>query len=1114
MRRLKRESIVAVGHLARFFGSAWSFLVQPAFQKRFPNSKRHSSNTTQVHRSAGPWMNAGRLVNLVAGITTAVVLVLGLTLTTGIRPSAAAMGGGQPMHFDIAPQQLPSALLKFSEQSGVQVTSSGQLVEGKRSPGVVGTFDPRKALALLLENTSLHFDVVDANTVVIEASDDSKSPRKDFQRVSLARATAANPAQIQSVGNSNNVTNSSPTSKEDEDKTKVEEVVITGSSIKRINAETALPVQILKREDIARTGATTVEELFRQVSSATSSGNTVAAQESGNNTGAISTISLRGLGSGRTLVLINGRRTAAYGGAATGTAGNSVDISSIPVALIDRVEILKDGASAIYGSDAIAGVVNFILRSDYQGAEIAATAGSPAHGGGGTEENFSAYAGMGDLKQDHYNAALGITAEHVNAIMASERPFATRYSPGYGNDVTSAFSFPANVALPNGSTRNPLAPNCGPYSLNDVYFPNRCRFDNSPFDSLEPEQKKFNISFNGRIAVAGANQLYSEASYSKVKTTTTVQPVPLSYQNILQASNPYNAFLTNLLATRYAGYQNKAIGPGSAAFLLPPSSPYYPTAFAIANGVNGQPLNLIYRDFANGLRSTQDAADTIRVVGGFKGKAGGWDYDTSLLYSEVKVSEDLQSGFALYSKIMPLLDSGTINPFGPTSDPAALQAAKSTEFTGQDFATRTSITSLSGTASRELYALPAGPLSAAAGAEFRRETFKFNPAAAIQTGDITGLGGNQLPESASRNVRSAFLEFNAPLARGLEADAAVRYDNYQGIGSTANPKASLRWQPDSWLLMRASAGTGFRAPSLTDLYAAQATGVTSNGTRDPIRCPPEAFDPNLAACNFQFTTITGGNPHLKPEKSQTFTLGVVLEPIRNLSLDLDSFWIYLKNQIVVGGLNYATILQNAQTATQFASFITRNAAGQIVSINQTNANLFKSAVSGLDADLKYDFRVGNAGHATLLWNGTYFYRYVSQNPDGTWTGQLDKGLTNVGGTLGGVVARWRYNVTAAYSTSSWNISMTQNFQKGYHDVPSSITNVPRDVSAYQTIDAQASYLGLKSFKFTLGAKNIFNRTPPYANYAASANNFIGGYDVSYGDPRGTFLYASAEYHLH
>ena len=1058
----------------------------------------------------------------------ALVVALPLTFTAGVRPCVAAMELGQERHFDIPPQELPAALLKFSAQSGVQVTSPGQLVEGKKSPGVVGTFNPAKALALLLKDTSLNYDVVDGNTVVITGPPGSRVSRNELQKagqsgnaavvlangrqLKLAEAASSDVAQNQGVAGSINADNS-PSPAAGQQKVDLAEVIVTGSSIKQINGETALPVQVLKREDIERTGATSVEELFQQISAADSAGNAVAAQETGLGGGAISTISLRGLTSARTLVLIDGKRASVYGGGGGGAAGSSVDISSIPIASIDRVEVLKDGASAVYGSDAIAGVVNFILRKNFQGAEVSATGGTPTEHGGGQNETVSAYVGHGDIVQDRYNAALGVNFEHDSSLLGADRPFATRYSPGYGNDVTSSFAFPANVAIPanaaipKGGTRNPLVPSCSP-SLTDANFPTQCRFDNSPYDSLQPEDKKLSVSFNGELAVTATSQLYTQDSYSQVKTVTTVQPVPLSYGNPLLPGNPYNAYLANLLATKYPGYKNPAVIGDVGAFLLPPTSPYYPTAFATQYGINGQPLNLIYRDFANGPRRTEDTADTIRFVAGFKGDTAGWDYDSWFLYNQVKVMEDLQAGYALYSEIMPLLDSGVINPFGPTTDPSALAAAQADTFTGQDFETKTSITSLNGRISRELVQLPAGPLSAAAGAELRRETFDYNPAAAIQTGDVTGEGGNALPESTSRNVESAFIEFNAALLHGLQADAAVRYDNYQGIGNTVNPKGSLRWQPIEQVLVRASAGTGFRAPSLTDLYAPQATGVTSNGTRDPIQCP--VFSADNPACSFQFSTTTGGNPHLTPEKSQSFTLGTVIEPLKGLSVDLDSWWIFLKNQIVDGGLSYATILQNAQTATQFASLITRNSAGQIVAISQTNANLFKTSLSGLDIDIKYHVGFGSAGALDLLGNGTYFYRYVTQNPNGSWSSQVDQGLNQVSPN-GGIISRWRYSTTAAYELGSWGLSLTENFQKRYHDAASSITEVPRFVSAYETVNGQLFYTGLKSFKFSVGVKNLFNREPPYANYAATTNNFIGGYDISYGDPFGRFVYASVAY---
>jgi iron complex outermembrane receptor protein len=1060
-------------------------------------------------------MNANTLFDLFTRGTKVLFFVVALAVAGGIRPSLAAIDLGEQRQFNIAPQQLSSALLKFSAQSDIQVTVPGQLAEGKQSPGVVGRFNAGSALAILLKDTSLHYDVVDGSTVVIAGSADRKAARNDYQRnsspvltaapaaasssqeIRLAQATSTT-AQAGAVQNSTAASSAQPSEN-------LTEIVVTGTSIRGLDAVSALPVTVLKAEDIARTGATSAEDLFRYISSASSSGSTVQAQATGFQTGAISTISLRGLGSGRTLILINGRRSAPYGGGSGGQAGNSVDISAIPIGAIERVEILRDGASAIYGSDAIAGVVNFILKEDFQGVDANVYGGAPTRSGGGTEEQANFFGGIGDLKTDRYNVTLGLDFDHTQDILGSTRPFATRYSPQFGNDVTSSFAFPANIAVfpapakGKPTTINPAVGNCAP-SLNDVNFPAQCRFDNSPFDSVQPDTKKGNGYLNAHYQISDTTQLYAEASFAHVETLTQVQPVPLSYQNPLLPGNPFLAYQAALLANNYPNYHNPAITPTAAAFLLPPTSPYYPTAFAAANGMAGLPLNLIYRDFANGPRLQEDTADTTRAVGGWKGNLLGWDFDTALLYSEVKVKEDLKSGFPLYSKIMPLLDGGTINPFGPTTDPTALAAAKATEFVGQDWSSKTSLASVSGSASRPLFDLPGGPLSAAVGAELRRETFVYDPSAAIQTGDITGEGGNQLPEDAARSVESAFLEVNMPVLHSLDADAAVRYDHYQGVGSSVNPKGSLKFQPvDEWLL-RASAGTGFRAPSLTDLYAAQATSVTSNGTRDPIKCP--TFDPNNPACSFQFSTVTGGNPNLKPEKSTTLTLGTVFEPVKNLSLGVDSFWIYLKDAIVVGGLPVATILQNAASATQFASLITRDANGNIVFISQTNANLFREDVTGMDLDLKYAFDIGDYGRISILGDGTYYYKFATQNPNGSWTSQIDKGLT----TVSGVISRWRHSLALVYDVGNWDASVTQHFQKRYHDSAASVTGANRDVGAYETYDGQLSYHLTHAWTLTAGVINIGDKAPPYANYASSANNFVGGYDLSYADPRGRFVY--------
>ncbi|MBC7572897.1 MAG: TonB-dependent receptor [Herminiimonas sp.] len=904
---------------------------------------------------------------------------------------------------------------------------------------------------------------------------------------------------------------------------KLERVEITGSSIKRIDAETALPVTILKREDIERTGATSTEELVKQLSSLSSAGSsTTVANSSGYGGGSIATVSLRGLSSARTLVLVNGRRVAVYGGGAGGAAGSSVDINSIPLSAIERVEVLKDGASAIYGSDAIAGVVNFILRKDYTGAEVTGSYGQPTSGGyKGNTTRASVYAGFGKIVEDGFNISLGANIEKTNPIFGADRPYANRINVAAQNEVLSSIAAPANVfAYGSGKLTNPAFPNCGPVSQVSPYNPTRCSFDNSPFVSILPKSEKVNLMANGRLTINGETEGYFESSFNETKTTSTTQPVPLSsYGNPLAKTNPYNPVFAQLVATQYPSLNTQSFAktfgttyPG--IFLLPPSSPYYPTDFANANGFAGKPLGLAYRDVANGARNTRDEADSARFVTGLRGTLAGWDYDTGFLYNQSRVKEVLLSGYAQYSKALPIFNSGVINPFGVTADPAALAAVQGAEFRGISFSSKTSTTGVDAKASRELFTLPAGAVSVAVGAEVRRESFAYDPSPAIQTGDIAGLGGTSFPVSASRNVASTYAEMSIPIVKKLDADVAVRFDHYQQVGNTVNPKASLRYQPTNYLLFRGSAGTGFRAPSLTDLYTPQATSVTGNGTRDPIRCPDQKTGAPTD-CSFQFTTVSGGNPDLKPEKSKSFTLGVLIEPTRDISLGLDAFKVNLKDAIVPGGLSYTYFLSTAARATQYANFIQRGApdgnasgVGPITSISQTNANLFKTNVSGVDVDAKYGLRLPDAQKVTLRLSGTYMNKYDQQGPDGTYSNILDQALSASGG---GVVVRWKHTASATYEAGPWSGSFAQNYQKKYHDVPGNRapagTPAPI-VDAYQTFDAQVSYSGFKSAKLVFGIKNLFDRDPPYTN---NTSNFLGGYDVSYADIRGRFAYLTATY---
>lgn len=864
-----------------------------------------------------------------------------------------------------------------------------------------------------------------------------------------------------------------------------ERVEVTGSSIKRIDAETALPVQVITKDEIDRSGAATVSELLQRVSAVTSSGNITASTGFGATTGGVSTASLRGLGGPRTLVLLNGRRISTYGSVPGSGGDTAVDVNSIPISALERVEVLKDGASAIYGSDAIAGVINFILRTDYQGAEATAYYGATQQGGGVIKRG-SALVGFGDITKDRFNVSIQAGYQNEQPLFGRQRQFSSSsINVGAGQDTTSGNSDPGNIANANtgGGIRNPDFPNCAPSVVSPLLSNNRnCRYDPAPYVGLVPKSERSNVFLAGRFAINADNELYAEAGSSLNKQRFVLQPVPISDQFAIPANDPVSAQFG-----------------GAATILVTPTSPYYPAAATAAAGVPGVPVLVRYRSDLTGLRDITDRALNNRGVLGAKGTAATWDYDVSGLYTQSKVKESTNGGYPLYSKILPLYNSGQVNFFGPNTA-AIQQAALAADFNGQVYDSNTSLSAIQAKVSRDVFKLPAGNISTAFGVEGRRETYSVDSAIQAQQGDISGYGGNFLPVSADRKVYAAYAETVVPIIRGLEADAAVRYDHYSGVGGTTNPKVSLRYQPVKEVLLRAAYGKGFRAPSLTDLFAPNTQSVTVNGLSDPVRCPVTG---SSLDCQTQFTTVLGGNVNLKPEKSESVTAGIVFEPNADISIGLDAFKINLTNSIVLGGIGADVILDNLD---RYAQLVTRDATGHITSISQTNLNIGNVRLSGVDVDLKYRFYNGPYGKFTARLYGTYYQKYDAQNIDGSYTNQLDIGS----GVAQGVIPRWRHIATLAYDNGPWGATFVQNWQKSYHDTTSNVTGADRIVGAYETFDVQGTYTGLKHFKFTLGIKNIMDRDPPYTNVGGQAQ-FPTGFDGSYADPRGRFYYGALTY---
>jgi iron complex outermembrane recepter protein len=895
----------------------------------------------------------------------------------------------------------------------------------------------------------------------------------------------------------------------------LEKFEVTGSSIKRIDAETALPILTLNLSDIQMTGVSSSEQLLKTVSVTA----TLGAQEV-SNTGAgggqgggnsVSLISLRGLGANRTLTLINGRRAA--------TAGvNGVDVASIPLAALDHVEVLKDGASAIYGSDAVAGVVNFILRKEFTGTEVSATIGAPTRAGGGTEKRGSIYTGFGDMARDHYAITFAVSYADTQPIFGNTRTFARNIDIGNQLDKTSNTPFPANIRLNSGVIVGPTYPNCGPTSFTSPFFPNQCRYDNAPYIALQPQSKLLNLFATSRYRLSNAVEVYFEPSYTRNNTLNTTQHVLINGA-ALPAGAPYIATMTAFINSQPANIA-AALKPliGSGWAFLPSTSPYYPTAWVATqpNLIAGQPLPLLFRSFPTGVRKTRDIEDNMRYVAGVRGDVSGWDYDAYMLYGSNRIKDSLAQGWPLFDSYLNLINTGVINPFGPTTDQSAVDRAVATNYNGIWNTTATSVTSANAKVSRELFKVPAGMVSAALGGELRHENYDVNPAAANRNFLVAGFGGAGVPIAAARNVSAAYLEADVPLVKdvtllkAVEVDAAVRYDKYERVGNTTNPKASLRWQPFQNLLLRGAAGSGYRAPTLLELFQPLAHGITTNGSRDLIRCPPGTS--GIQDCSNQFVTNTGGNPNLQPEKSLSTSGGLTYEPTKNYSLSID-YWRISVTDIIRQALSTAVILSDP---VKYSSFIHRGPGdavsqqfGPIIGIDQGLVNLGKTNINGWDVDFIARRSFAGSNRLSARLTGTYLSRYDQQQTSGVYTSAI-----NQPAALGiGVALRWRHNASLSWSHGAWSATAMQNYQVGYHDLRTSLqtvanTPVPRMVAPYETYDGQVSYTGIKQLRLTLGVKNILDRDPPYTNYGAG---FVGGYDLSYSDVRGRFVYVTATY---
>jgi len=904
---------------------------------------------------------------------------------------------------------------------------------------------------------------------------------------------------------------------------KVEKIEVTGSNIKRLDAETALPVTIITRVDIDRSGAQTTEELLNQISSVSSAGNVVSAALSGLSTYGQSSVSLRGLGGSRTLVLVDGRRLSVFAGG----GGGSVNVNAIPLGAIERVEVLQDGASGVYGSDAIGGVINFIMRKTFDGIEIGAMSGKPTRSGGAEAEKFSI---VGGFNSGRFSVVASYSKEKEDQLLGAARDFSksdTRL-PFYAGGATETGriegvwrGFPTSAIgepLTNGrSLANPFGISgtgygnpsaalgqCGnilmvPRSglgftggsgLSTARLGPNCTFDTGPFVGLVPQREYQGGSANFRFKLNDTNEIFVDALYSENTFTNAIQPAPLR-----QAF-----FIGN---SRFAG---TTVAP---ALLIFPSNPNYAFAATYLNSVGlgamvGQPLAVSQRTFLIGPRTTRDVAKQDRVVIGSKGSIGTLDYEAAYTTNNSETKGAVIDGFASMFELTRVLNNpaNNWNPWaaGGVQSPALNTLIDGTKYKGATIGSESKNNGVDAKLAGTIMDLPGGPLAMAGGIQVRDEKYILSPSAAAGSGDIIGQGSALQPIDAKRNVWAVFAEVNAPITKDIEANFAIREDNYSDFGKTSNYKASIRWTPIKQVLLRSSIGTGFRAPTLPDLFTPQQINTTEQFI-DP------AFRGNG---NIQVTSIGGGNPNLKPETSKQWSFGAVISPIASVTASVDIFNIEVKGLIAAPSAQQL-VSDFRRGVAGAAAFVEVNGANEITLVRQLAGNVSSVKVSGADIDLRYREKLG-PGRLELGLKGTYMDKYDLTTPAGELERSVGTTVRPDGDPLvaaaTGVILKWKHNLSATYSLSDFSGTLTQNYYKGY-EMAADLNGNRQFVTSQALYDLVLSYKGIKNLKLTVGAKNVFDKDPPL--FISNGSQFQSGYDVYQYDPRGRFVYVSATY---
>ena len=842
---------------------------------------------------------------------------------------------------------------------------------------------------------------------------------------------------------------------------------VTGSHITRLDLEGITPVQTISRDDIERTGVMTVGELLTQLPM--DNGGTF--NDQANNTFAAggTSVSFRGLGANTVLVLINGRRATNYGFANRfATFVSFVDLNSIPLGIVERVEILKDGASAIYGSDAIAGVINVILRDDVDGIEVDMRAGQSTDPGA---DEIAVNAVFGASNARSSATLMGsYTSRDKMFLRDRELSQSADFSPLGGFDFLSYRAANDVDFFPLPGDGCDVRPN----TITDIF--GTCAYNYNAVESIPGAQR---TSFTGLFThdLGGDLEFRAEIGFMNAISDNVVGPPTIDDNDDLLApsTNPWNV-----------------------------------------GGIDY--FDFWYRLEDVGARTSEVETDNVRAVFELSGSVfdGEWDWQVGTVYNRA-VTIDNQDNYANKILMQQALANGidvngdgsiTMNeyyniwtPVSNPIDPALTAALRARPFRRAE----TELKAFDGNISGPIADLPAGTMSLAVGFEYRDERLVDRSDAASEANLILGSGG--VSSQGSRSQSSIYGELSIPITDTFEAQVAARYEDYDGFGSQTNPKLAAMWRPNDWMLVRGSWGEGFRAPSLAELFLG--LSVSFQNYVDQTRCPVTL---TIFDCVLDKQLDTTGNALLNPETSESFSLGVVIEVpmVDNLTVALD-YWSF-DHENLISDIDVNEIMDREADCfnglptcdMELASLVTRTdptpvdllfgLPGTISTVRSPFLNLSEQSTDGFDLEVNYVLE-------TSTWGTFTFNSYI------TYVNDFDFALLPTD-PLEKIVGQYLQPEMRANSDVTWEYGDYRvgvfNRHIGRHDQQEDFAffndQEGARISSHTEWDLRFDYSGFDMLTLTVGVENVANEDIPLDWFETL------GYSTALYNNRGRFFY--------